>query len=151
MFARGTARTNGRIVQMLMRKKSVKSLRAARLLTKRRLYSQATHHLYYSVFQLMKYLLANTPNAPISYEMQNEISRRRGSHYAILCEIQDRINNEEDTVRFTEGFRYLKQQRIWADYTTSFINAPQCKENFKIAESLRSQLYYQFRQWKRNN
>ena len=99
----------------------------------------------------MKYILANTPNDPISYEMQDEISRQRGSHNMILSIIQNRINDEEEKARFTDDFRFLKHQRQLADYTTSFINAPQSKENFKIAESLRSQLYYLFRKWKRNN
>ena len=107
-----------------MKTKAIHNIKAAEALIDKAeegYYTASIHHVYYAVFQYMKYELAHTDVEPLSYEEQTVKAKenRMGSHDFIIKEINRRISRlaDPDTAQdFTQYVRELKGDRIDADY-----------------------------------
>jgi len=100
-----------------MKTKANDNLNSAQLLINNKQYTTSVHCSYYAVFQNMKYmLLANTTNNPLSLASQ-ESHPGEPSHEYILLEIKKRLNiSFQEERKFTDEVRYLKKERVDADY-----------------------------------
>lgn len=99
-----------------MKDKAVDNLASSQILLNNRHYTTSVHCSYYAVFEYMKYILANVSHNPISYEIQN-LHSGESSHEYILDEIKNRISTSPRNLRnFCEGVRFLKSERVDADY-----------------------------------
>lgn len=102
------------------------------------------HCSYYSVFQYMKYILANLKDRPYSYEQQ-DATQKSGSHETILLEIRNRLNLKTSDLRFfCDTLSLLKKQRKIADYTDTTFTIEECLDAKNNAISLRAVLKSQF-------
>lgn len=116
-----------------MKNKSQQSLEAAQKLINLREplgYTSSIHCSYYAVLQYMKYMLAHTQNAPLSYVQQD--NSNQSSHEYILNEIINRFDSYNESRNFAHLFRFLKRSRIDADYTTKDFTQHEsllCREN----------------------
>lgn len=89
---------------------------SAQILIDNKQFTSSVHCSYYAVFQYMKYMLANTPDRPITFATQDAHSGE-SSHEYILTEIKNRINAKPQMIRtFTQTARLLKSNRVDADY-----------------------------------
>ena len=102
----------------------------------------SVHCSYYAVFQLMKFLLANLNNNPISYEKQVEICSGNSSHEVIISKIRDNLpgKNYKKERELVEAIRVLKKQRGEADYSDAKFSIEECLDIKQNAEGLMSKL-----------
>lgn len=102
------------------------------------------HCSYYSVFQYMKFILANLNTRPYSYEQQ-DATPKSGSHETILLQIRNRLNLKTSDLRdFCDTLSLLKKQRKIADYTDTTFTIEECLDAKNKAISLRAVLKSQF-------
>lgn len=101
-----------------MKTKANDNLYSAQLLINNKLYTTSVHCSYYAAFQNMKYMLANTPNNPIPLATQDS-NTGYCSHEYILLEVKNRLNiSPNEKRKFVDEVRYLKKERVDADYKT---------------------------------
>jgi uncharacterized protein (UPF0332 family) len=99
-----------------MKTKANNNIKSAQILIDQKQYTSSVHCSYYAVFQYMKHMLANTDKNPITLANQ-DAHKGDSSHEYILTEIKNRINAKPQIVRtFTEKVRFLKNERVEADY-----------------------------------
>ena len=119
-----------------MKYKSDENLKAADLLIKNSLYTASVHCLYYSSFQLSKYLL--DVKYGISYSMQDYKSKGIDSHIYIINEVVDKIGFD---CRF-DGLDYklfigkLKMLRKRADYSIDVILEKEAIKAYQYADDV---------------
>ena len=92
----------------------------------------SVHCSYYAVFQYMKFMLANTNNNPIPYDMQERNAQGKGSHEYVLHEIKCRIKDHRKARSFELRVRDLKNFRVRADYGEIVLQQEEglcCKQN----------------------
>lgn len=126
-----------------IRLKSEECLMAAQDLISLKRYNSSVHCSYYSRLLHMKYILAHHPHKPVSYDVQNE-KRMSGSHTFILEEICNRIDNGRKKKDIVEFFRFLKSQRIAADYEDKLFTDLECLDVKQKSEGLKQKLNDQF-------
>ncbi|WP_459187296.1 HEPN domain-containing protein [Parabacteroides sp. APC149_11_2_Y6] len=126
-----------------IRKKAIEYLDAAQDLINKGHYNSSVHCSYYSRLLHMKYILAHHAERPISYDVQNE-KRETGSHDFILEEINNRIDSHKKAKDIVEFFRYLKSERVDADYRDKLFDAEACLDIKQKAEGLKTKLNDQF-------
>jgi hypothetical protein len=106
----------------------------------------SVHCSYYSVLQMMKYLLAHVKQNPISYEEQELHSANGSSHENILLEILKRMGQNRQIERtFLQTFNFLRNQRKAADYTSKLFKVEDCADIKQKADGLLSNLESYFR------
>ena len=114
-----------------MKSKVQENLNSAQILINNQHFTASIHCSYYAVLEYMKYMLANTDRNPISFEVQ-ESNSGDSSHEYILGEIIGRIDHGKKAKKnFSQGVRFLKKERVDADYTQrkfSDIDALDCKQ-----------------------
>ena len=131
-----------------MKTKAIHNIKAAEALIDKAeegYYTASIHHVYYAVFQYMKYELAHTDVEPLSYEEQAVKAKenRMGSHDFIIKEINRRISRlaEPDTAQdFTQYVRELKGDRIDADYRSRQFTLEESLACKRLAEELITKL-----------
>lgn len=131
-----------------MKTKAIHNIKAAEALIDKAeegYYTASIHHVYYAVFQYMKYELAHTDVEPLSYEEQTVKAKenRVGSHDFIIKEIYRRISRlaDPDTAQdFTQYVRELKGDRIDADYRSRQFTLEESLACKHLAEELITKL-----------
>ena len=131
-----------------MKTKAIHNIKAAEALIDKAeegYYTASIHHVYYAVFQYMKYELAHTDVEPLSYEEQTVKAKehRMGSHDFIIKEIKRRISRlaDPDTAQdFTQYVRELKGDRIDADYRSRQFTLEESLACKRLAEDLITKL-----------
>lgn len=131
-----------------MKTKAIHNIKAAEALIDKAeecYYTASIHHVYYAVFQYMKYELAHTDVEPLSYEEQTVKAKeyRMGSHDFIIKEINRRISRlaDPDTAQdFTQYVRELKGDRIDADYRSRQFTLEESLACKRLAEELITKL-----------
>lgn len=131
-----------------MKTKAIHNIKAAEVLIDKAeegYYTASIHHVYYAVFQYMKYELAHTDMEPLSYEEQTVKAKehRMGSHDFIIKEINRRISRlaDPDTAQdFTQYVRELKGDRIDADYRSRQFTMEESLACKRLAEKLITKL-----------
>ena len=131
-----------------MKTKAIHNIKAAEALIDKAeegYYTASIHHVYYAVFQYMKYELAHTDVEPLSYEEQTVKAKehRMGSHDFIIQEINRRISRLADTDTaqdFTQYVRELKGDRIDADYRSRQFTLEESLACKHLAEELITKL-----------
>ena len=131
-----------------MKTKAIHNIKAAEALIDKAeegYYTASIHHVYYAVFQYMKYELAHTDMEPLSYEEQTVKAKehRMGSHDFIIKEIYRRISRlaDPDTAQdFTQYVRELKGDRIDADYRSRQFTLEESLACKHLAEELITKL-----------
>ena len=131
-----------------MKTKAIHNIKAAEALIDKAeegYYTASIHHVYYAVFQYMKYDLAHTDMEPLSYEEQTVKAKehRMGSHDFIIKEIKRRISRlaDPDTAQdFTQYMRELKGDRIDADYRSRQFTLEESLACKRLAEELITKL-----------
>ena len=131
-----------------MKTKAIHNIKAAEALIDKAeegYYTASIHHVYYAVFQYMKYELAHTDVEPLSYEEQTVKAKenRVGSHDFIIKEINRRISRlaDPDTAQdFTQYVRELKGDRIDADYRSRQFTLEESLACKRLAEELITKL-----------
>ena len=131
-----------------MKTKAIHNIKAAEALIDKAeegYYTASIHHVYYAVFQYMKYELAHTDVEPLSYEEQTVKAKenRVGSHDFIIKEINRRISRlaDPDTAQdFTQYVRELKGDRIDADYRSRQFTLEESLACKHLAEELITKL-----------
>ena len=131
-----------------MKAKAIHNIKAAEALIDKAeegYYTASIHHVYYAVFQYMKYELAHTDVEPLSYEEQTVKAKehRMGSHDFIIKEINRRISRlaDPDTAQdFTQYVRELKGDRIDADYRSRQFTLEESLACKRLAEELITKL-----------
>lgn len=131
-----------------MKTKAIHNIKAAEALIDKAeegYYTASIHHVYYAVFQYMKYELAHTDVEPLSYEEQTVKAKehRVGSHDFIIKEIYRRISRlaDPDTAQdFTQYVRELKGDRIDADYRSRQFTLEESLACKRLAEDLITKL-----------
>lgn len=99
-----------------MKAKANDNLISAQVLINNKQYTSSVHCSYYAVFQNMKHVLANTANNPLSLAHQ-DTHVGESSHEYILLEIKKRLKvSPKDERMFTNEVRFLKKERVDADY-----------------------------------
>ena len=99
-----------------MKTKATNNLNSAQLLINNKQYTTSVHCSYYAVFQSMKYVLANTSINPIPLATQDS-HMGESSHEYVLLEIKNRLQSPpRNERRFAETVRFLKKERVDADY-----------------------------------
>lgn len=98
-----------------MKSKANDNLKSAQILIDAEQYTTSIHCSYYAVLEYMKYMLAEIEIKPINYENQNS-NIGADTHTFILDEIKKRIKNPKNARNFVEGVRFLKRERVQADY-----------------------------------
>ena len=113
-----------------MRSKTDNSIKTARFLISTQDVDMCTasiHCSYYAAFQYMKYCLANGKR-PVSYEEQETKCKSNGSsHEKILEMVADNICSIKEKRNVKISVKWLKKQRIAADYTPIIFNVEDCK------------------------
>ena len=131
-----------------MKTKAIHNIKAAEALIDKAeegYYTASIHHVYYAVFQYMKYELAHTDMEPLSYEEQTVKAKenRMGSHDFIIKETNRRISRlaDPDTAQdFTQYVRELKGDRIDADYRSRQFTLEESLACKRLAEDLITKL-----------
>ena len=131
-----------------MKTKAIHNIKAAEALIDKAeegYYTASIHHVYYAVFQYMKYELAHTDMEPLSDEEQTVKAKehRMGSHDFIIKEIKRRISRlaDPDTAQdFTQYVRELKGDRIDADYRSRQFTLEESLACKRLAEELITKL-----------
>ena len=131
-----------------MKTKAIHNIKAAEALIDKAeegYYTASIHHVYYAVFQYMKYELAHTDMEPLSDEEQTVKAKehRVGSHDFIIKEIKRRISRlaDPDTAQdFTQYVRELKGDRIDADYRSRQFTLEESLACKRLAEELITKL-----------
>ena len=131
-----------------MKTKAIHNIKAAEALIDKAeegYYTASIHHVYYAVFQYMKYELAHTDMEPLSYEEQTVKAKehRVGSHDFIIKEINRRISRlaDPDTAQdLTQYMRELKGDRIDADYRSRQFTLEESLACKRLAEELITKL-----------
>lgn len=131
-----------------MKTKAIHNIKAAEALIDKAeegYYTASIHHVYYAVFQYMKYELAHTDMEPLSDEEQTVKAKehRVGSHDFIIKEIKRRISRlaDPDTAQdFTQYMRELKGDRIDADYRSRQFTLEESLACKRLAEELITKL-----------
>lgn len=131
-----------------MKTKAIHNIKAAEALIDKAeegYYTASIHHVYYAVFQFMKYELAHTDVEPLSYEEQTVKAKenRMGSHDFIIKETNRRISRlaDPDTAQdFTQYVRELKGDRIDADYRSRQFTLEESLACKRLAEDLITKL-----------
>ena len=131
-----------------MKTKAIHNIKAAEALIDKAeegYYTASIHHVYYAVFQYMKYELAHTDVEPLSYEEQTVKAKehRMGSHDFIIKEINRRISRlaDPDTAQdFTQYVRELKGDRIDADYRSRQFTLEESLSCKRLAEEVITKL-----------
>lgn len=107
-------------------------------------YNNASIHCsYYSRLLQMKYILANCSDRPISYAVQNN-HKGEDSHEYILIGIKNRIKNSNKAKDIVQIFRYLKSERVEADYRDKIFTQIDALDIKLKSENLRQRLNDQF-------
>lgn len=126
-----------------MKKKAIANLELAQELINHQKDSLCTisvHCSYYAVFQYMMYVLANTGNNPISYEIQKNKTKCQSSHDYIINEVGHRITNRYKASNFTRQVRVLKNKRALADYGKDIFSVEESLMCKNLADSLIAKL-----------
>ena len=131
-----------------MKAKAIHNIKAAEALIDKAeegYYTASIHHVYYAVFQYMKYDLAHTDMEPLSYEEQTVKAKehRMGSHDFIIKEIRRRIGrlaNLDTAKDFARDVRELKGDRIDADYRSRQFTLEESLACKRLAEELITKL-----------
>lgn len=111
---------------------------ASQVLINNKLYTSSVHCSYYAVLQYMKYILHATTNSPIPYQSQDD--KNVSSHEYLLTETKNRINKPKDAKSFAEEFRFLKGERVRADYNLEKFTDVESLDCRQKADSLISKL-----------
>lgn len=99
------------------------------------------HCSYYAVFMYMKYILAHTDRQPLSYEEQDEQSKKgEGSHEYVIGQIKQRISNRKAGQDLAQTVRELKRARKYADYTAKQFSVEESLECKQLTEGLMAKL-----------
>lgn len=98
-----------------MKSKAEENLESAQILINAKQYTTSIHCSYYAVLEYMKYMLAKTERTPIEYEKQNN-NKGGDTHTFVLDEIKNRIKNPKNARTFAQEVRFLKAERVQADY-----------------------------------
>lgn len=81
-------------------------------------HNHSAHHTYYSIFQLMKFVVLNAGWAT----EQSLRSLSGGSHNAVLASFYSNLNCDKMTERrLKNNFHAIKKVRIKADYSTDYV------------------------------
>lgn len=115
-------------------KKSQNNVTTAELLINKGLPATSAHPAYYSVFLLMKYLLAHF--GPISYSDQEVLTNGKDSH-GVLSKEALKFLSANDVITRNDYFVWynkLKKMRKRADYTPGVIEEWELKDNLDIAK-----------------
>ena len=131
-----------------MKTKAIHNIKAAEALIDKAeegYYTASIHHVYYAVFQYMKYELAHTDMEPLSYEEQTVKAKehRMGSHDFIIKEINlliSRLADPDTAQDFTQYMRELKGDRIDADYRSRQFTLEESLACKRLAEELITKL-----------
>lgn len=116
-----------------MKKKVDENLMSAQLLINKGYYSASIHCLYYSCFQLAKYILHTFGN--LDYESQNTQSHQRESH-KFISEKFYTLNNQRSrflAIDCKNDLQKLKLSRKIADYTDKTISQEIAQEMLAVA------------------
>lgn len=102
-----------------LKHKSLMLAKLAQELINHSWYTQSVHCSYYSALQMMKYTLAcyNDETMRISLEDQEIQSRGASSHQYLEGKILERMSKPSEKVSFKEKIKFLKNERVAADYT----------------------------------
>lgn len=120
---------------IFMKNKALNNLEAAQLLINNSCYTESVHCSYYAVLQYMKYMLNTTRTRAIPYEEQEY--KGEDSHERIITEISNRISASPKDIRiFKEKVRFLKEDRVRADYKLDVFDAGESADVKQRAEGL---------------
>lgn len=123
-----------------MKSKSLYTAKVAQDLINKGYYTSSVHSSYYSVLQMMKFLLANVKKNPVPYEKQAE-KHDVGMHEYILREIEQKLAIPPHQLKkFKEEFRDLKNARVRADYSNVLFSQEESAEWKSSADGLISKL-----------
>lgn len=122
-------------------KKSQENLIAAQDLIDKRRFTSSVHCSYYSVFQLMKYILHHK----FSYDYNDQnCNSGQDSHDAILTKIMQSCTRETFRRDFRDYFNHVKRERKRADYEISMFSDIESIKVRDNAVSLISKLKSEF-------
>ena len=123
-----------------MKTKANDNLKSAQMLINNKQYTTSVHCSYYAAFQYMKYMLANTDRNPISLQVQNAYDGV-SSHEFILKEIKNRLKKTlKEERNFEDDVRYLKKERVDADYSNRVFTDIESLDDKEKAEGIISKL-----------
>lgn len=126
-----------------IKQKSKEYMDAAQELINKGYSNSSIHCSYYSRLLQMKYILANCSDRPISYDNQNKHTGE-SCHEYILTEIRNRVKIPNKARDIVQIFRYLKSERIEADYRDKIFTQTEALDVKQKSESLRQKLNDQF-------
>lgn len=126
-----------------IKQKSKEFMNAAQFLIDKGCNNSSIHCSYYSCLLQMKYILANCSDRPISYDVQDK-HKGDNSHIYILTEISNRAKNPKKAKDIVQIFRYLKDERVEADYHDKIFTQNDALSIKQTSENLRQKLNDQF-------
>lgn len=98
----------------------------------------SSHSAYYSVFQMMKYVLARFMN--VSYEQQNILTKSKDSHESLLKSFTTQLKTKVDKASVITGilslYQSIKKMRTRCDYGTEIFTLGQLLANVTNVKDL---------------
>lgn len=105
-------------------------------------WNSSIHCSYYSLLQMMMYMLVDVKRPPCSME---NIVNKGDTHMRIKEAVVLEICSPKERVSFITGFDMLKRMRVKADYTTEQFSQEMCLELKEKSESLRNKVVSYFK------
>lgn len=108
--------------------KAKENLRSAEILMRKKLYSSSVHCLYYSCFQLAKYIL--NEKGIVCYRDQNN-QQDSNSHDFIINSLCDNLRRNKEIIAandFFKNIQHLKRFRKRADYQEHIVTKSEADE-----------------------
>lgn len=124
-----------------LRFKSDENLTAAQELANRRLFTASVHCAYYSCLQHMKWILHHKLSKDYSTQ---EIEGGSESHNYLLAAINSKASSQTLARDINTVFKWLKSERIRADYTTEVFTDLESLDVIKKSKTLHAKLNQQF-------
>ncbi len=111
---------------------------SAKILIEKHYYASSVHCSYYSVFQLLKYLVSHFNGFSYDGIAQKIQNSGKGSHVYIIDEILELVKGNRSEYRFVRyRIKDLKHFRVQSDYEDIDIDFKKGSDSFRIATELR--------------
>lgn len=132
-----------------LKEKSHLNLLAAEILIREKLYAPSVHCCYYSVFQLMKYIVKdfseidyNAQYRELSDYNQNEAFRNIGTHEYIILKVTNELRRYDSKiyVDLNRKIKDLKRFRLKSDYENIGISEPDGGKAFGLSVEINHKL-----------
>lgn len=122
-----------------LKEKSNINHESAKVLIDKQYYASSVHCSYYSVFQLLKYLVSFFNGYSYDEISQKTQSSGKGSHVYIKDEILEFVKGDRSEYRFVKNrIKDLKHFRLQSDYEDIDIDFKKGSDSLRIATELRN-------------